>query len=141
MIFDKQSLLSDAQAVTVTDVSHVLDLGAAGTPPGGAAPLSRDLGHSRVPLAVQVVESFAGLTSLAVALQAADEPGFAAPVTVLQSAAVPVAELAAGYLFTLDWLPRGSDRRYLRLRYLVAGGPATAGRLTAGVVAGLQANP
>lgn len=142
MIFDAQNLLSDRQAITVTAPSgNLLDLGATGRPLGGAVPLERDLGRSRVPLAVQVVESFAGLTSLSVAVQVADDAGFSDPVTVLESGAVPAAALQAGYLFTLDWLPRGSDRRYLRLLYTVAGGAATAGRVSAGVVAGLQQNP
>jgi hypothetical protein len=142
MIFDAQNLLSDGQAITVTAPSgNVLDLGATGTPLGGAAPLERDLGRSGVPLAVQVTESFAGLTSLAVAVQVSDDAGFSAPVTVLESGAVPAAELQAGYLYTRDWLPRGSDRRYLRLLYTVAGSAASAGRVTAGVVAALQQNP
>lgn len=142
MIFDKQSLFSENQPVTASAASaNLIDLGAPGTPLGGAVPLKRDLGRSRVPLAVQVTEDFAGLASLKVAVQVSDDPGFAAPVTVLESGAVPVAELKAGHLLNLDWLPRGSDRRYLRLHYTVAGGPASAGRITAGLVTAQQQNP
>ncbi|SMF64667.1 hypothetical protein SAMN06265365_12332 [Tistlia consotensis] len=140
MIFDKQCLLSDDQRVTTTAVSDVLDLGARGTPHGGAAPLARDVGTSAVPIAVLVTEDFTGPTSLQVAVEVDDDAGFGAPATLVSSRAVPVAELKAGFVFNLDRLPRGSDRRYLRLQYLMVGSGST-GRLTAGIVAGLQQNP
>lgn len=142
MIFDRQNLFSDDQAVAASaPSSNVVDLGVPGRPHGGAAPLARDLGRSEVPLAVLVTEDFASLTSLTVTLEGADDAGFSAPVTLLQSAAVPAAELKAGYRFALDRLPAGTSRRYLRLSYAVAGSAATAGRITAGLVAALQQNP
>ena len=42
----------------------------------------------------------------------------------------------AGYQVKLDYIPRGTDERYLRLNYAVATGPFTAGTIKAGVVWG-----
>ena len=147
MIFDTQSLFSDAQAITATAAStNIIDLGATGTasngPDGGAAPLSWDMGKGmKVPLRIQVVEDFATLTSLRVAVQVDTTESFASPTTVLETEAVPAAELTTGYVFALDSLPLTTDQRYVRLNYRVTGPAATAGRITAGVTAGNQTNP
>jgi hypothetical protein len=142
MIFDKQGLFSDAQAITASAASsNVIDLGTTGTPVGGAAALSRDMGRSMVPILIQVVEDFATLTSLKVAVQVDTVENFASPETVLESEAIPVADLVAGYIFNIDKLPRRTDQRYVRLYYTVAGSNATAGKVTAGVVTAQQQNP
>ena len=147
MIFDTQILFSDAQAVTTTAAStNVVDLGANGTvsngSDGGAAPLTKDMGKGmKVPLRIQVVENFATLTSLRVAVQVDTVENFASPTTVLETEAVPVADLTTGYVFALDSFPLKTDQRYVRLNYSVTGPAATAGRITAGVTAGNQTNP
>ncbi|MGP1257198.1 MAG: Bbp16 family capsid cement protein [Kiloniellales bacterium] len=147
MIFDSQTLFSDAQAIATTAAStNVVDLGANGTasngPDGGAAPLIKDMGKGmKVPLRIQVVEDFATLTSLRVAVQVDTVENFASPTTVLETEAVPVADLTAGYVFALDSFPLKTDQRYVRLNYSVTGTAATAGRITAGVTAGNQTNP
>jgi hypothetical protein len=60
MIFDMQTLLSDAQAITATAAStNIIDLGPIN------AGFARDIGKGRhIPLRVQVVEAFNNLTSL-----------------------------------------------------------------------------
>jgi hypothetical protein len=139
MIFDEQTLLSNQQAITATAAStNVIDLGATGTVIGAAGALPRDIGKGvRIPLRVQVTEAFNNLTSLQVALQVAAASDFASSKTV-KSITVPVADLKAGKVVEIDYVPRGTDQRYLRLNYTVTGTAPTAGKVTAGIVAGHQ---
>lgn len=142
MIFDRTTQYSNGQAVTATAAStNVIDHLAAGIPYGSSTAVARDLGTGpEVPLLVQVTETFAGLTSLQVSYQTSDTENFAAPETVVSTAAVPVAELKAGYQFAIAQIPFKARKRYSRLNYTVAG-TGTAGKLTAGVVAAVQKNP
>lgn len=143
MIFDAQSKFSKAQAVTASAAStNVIDLGAAGTPYGSSTALSRDQGiGEKVPLRIQVVAPFATLTSLKVAVQTSVDEAFTSPITVLETEAIVAASLVAGYQFNIDSFPLKTSARYVRLYYTVAGSNATAGAITAGVVAANQQNP
>lgn len=144
MIFDATTLFSNAQAVTATAAStNIIDLGATGTVFGGAAALTRDIGKGReIAIRASVVESFNNLTSLTIGIETDDNAGFSSPKTVWNSPAYTVADLAAGAKLLLpDELPVGTDERYLRLKYTVAGTAPTLGRITAGVTAGNQTNP
>ena len=71
MIFSLNQLFSNDQAITATAVStNVIDLGVAGTPVHGAAPLHNDKGlGTAVPVLIQVTEAFTLLTSLTVTLE------------------------------------------------------------------------
>lgn len=142
MIFDSTALFSDAQAVTATAAStNLIDLKANGTVYGAAAALSRDLGKGNdVPILVQVVETFATLTSLTVTVETDDNASFSSAKTAWTSPAIPAATLVAGYKFPINCLPFGTDERYVRLKYTVAGTDATAGKITAGIVAAVQTN-
>lgn len=135
MIFDQQSLLSDAQAITATAVStNVIDLGPI------RAGVARDIGKGKqIPLLVQVVETFNTLTSLTVALQVDDNEAFGSPKTVWSSV-VALADLKAGKVIIPEYIPRGTDERYLRLNYTVTGTAPTLGKVTAGVTMGNQSN-
>lgn len=138
MIFDKQTLLSDAQAVTVTAVStNVIDLGPIKTG------IVRDIGKGKqIPLLVQVVEAFtaAGAATLTVSLQTDDNEAFSSAKTVWTSPAIALADLVAGKVIIPEYIPRGTNERYMRLNYAVATGPMTAGKITAGVTLGNQSN-
>ena len=141
MIIDNSLLLSDAQAVTASDASaNVIDLGTTGTPYGASAALLRDLGRGpEVDLAVTVTQAFAGLTSLQVSVQVS--PDNATWTTVSSGAVVPLASLVAGYQFKVPGsIEEGVNVRYLRLYYTVGGSNATAGKITAAVVASRQTN-
>ncbi|GHC97636.1 Bbp16 family capsid cement protein [Novosphingobium pokkalii] len=141
MIIDNSLLLSDAQAVTASAASaNVIDLGTTGTPYGANAALLRDLGRGpEVDLAVTVTQAFAGLTSLQVSVQVS--PDNATWTTVSSGAVVPLASLAAGYQFKVPGsIEEGVNARYLRLYYTVGGSNATAGKITAAVVASRQTN-
>lgn len=133
MILDRQTLFSDRQAITATAGStDQIDLS-----PRGMG-IVRDVGAgSNLPVLIQVVETFNNLTSLTVSIQVDEDSAFGSPKTVAVSPAIPLASLVAGYNFpALDYIPRGSDERYLRLLYTVAGTAPTAGRITAGIIMG-----
>ncbi|SDL07475.1 hypothetical protein SAMN05428953_12657 [Mesorhizobium muleiense] len=138
MILDQQTLLSDAQAITVTAVStNVIDLGPI------ASGLVRDIGKGKpIPLLIQVTEAFAaaGAGTLTFALQVDNDVAFGSPTTVWTSAAIGKAELIPGKVIIPEFIPRGTNERYMRLSYTVATGPMTAGKVTAGVTMGNQSN-
>lgn len=136
MIFDSTNLFSDAQAVTASAAStNVIDLGATDTPKHAANAITRDLGKGNtIALRIQVVTAFATLTSLKVGVQMDTVENFASAETVLESPAIVLASLVAGYVFPIQWVPRGVNQRYMRLYYTVAGSNATAGAVTAGLV-------
>lgn len=131
MIFDLTNKFSSEQAVTATAAStNVVDLGVT----------SRDIGIGEViPVWVGVDVDFAGLTSLQVSVQTDDAENFASAVTVVQTGAVLLADLKAGYEFAIQSIPKNALGRYVRVNYTVVG-TGTAGTITAGVTAGNQQN-
>jgi hypothetical protein len=123
MLFDKELVLSDAQAITVTAVStnthdnHGADLGR-GEP---------------MQVTFLITESFAatGAGTLTISLLTDDNTGFSSAQTVWTSTALALAALTAG-TFIYAALPPGVER-YLRANYGVGTGPMTAGKITAAV--------
>ena len=141
MILDTQTMFSDDQAITASAAStNILDLGASATPTGAAAAISRDLGKSMVPILIQVTTAFATNTSLKVSIQTDDNTGFSSAATALETEAIAVATLVAGYKFVINWAPYTVNERYLRLYYTIAGSNASAGNITAGISMGNQTN-
>ena len=134
MIFDTQSMFSDAQAITATARStNVIDLGAVDTPKHAVGPITRDLGRGRpVELAVQVVEAFNTLTSLTIALQVDNDVAFGSPKTVM-TLSVPLAGLTLGARLPPFYIPEGVDERYVSFLYTVVGTNPTLGKITAGL--------
>lgn len=132
MILDNQTLLSNAQAITADAGStNQIDLSPR------ASGLVRDIGPGKpIPLLVQVVEAFNNLTSIVVSVQTDEDSAFGSPTTVASTGAIPLASLVAGYQFNLDYVPRGTKERYMRLYYDITGTAPTAGKITAGVVHG-----
>lgn len=141
MIFDKTLLFSDAQAITADAAStNVVDLRAAGTVYGAAAALTKDIGKGQaIPLLVQVVEAFNTLTSLTITVQCDSVENFASPKNVV-SQTIALADLVAGKTVSLVAVPPGVDERYMRIYYDVTGTDPTAGKITAGIVHGVQTN-
>lgn len=129
MLFDAKALMSNQQVITANAAStDVIDRGD-----------TKDVGRdASIPLCVQVTESFNNLTSLAISIQTDSVSGFGSAVT-LATVTVPLADLKAGYQLPVITLPRGV-KRYVRMNYTVAGTAPTTGKVTAGVVAGVQTN-
>lgn len=144
MILDDTLVFSDAQAITATAGStNVIDLGAAGTAYGHSAALRRDIGiGTSIPILITVVEAFNNLTSVTVALQVDDNAAFSSPKTVASSSAVPLADVnAVGKQINFPAeVPEGTDERYMRLLFTLAGVAPTTGKITAAIVAGRQTN-
>lgn len=129
MLFDKKLLMSQAQVITATAAStDVIDRGDV-----------KDVGRAGdIPLCVQVVEAFNTLTSLTIELQTDDNSAFSSP-RALSTHVVPLADLKLGYQIPVITLPQKTER-YLRFNYTVTGTAPTLGKVTAGVVAGVQTN-
>jgi hypothetical protein len=140
MIFDAQSMFSDAQAITGDAAStNIIDFGAPGTPMHAKAAITQDIGRGRdVPIRIQVVTAFNTLTSLNVIIEVDNDVSFGS-AKVLTTTNVALAALVAGYVLPVSNLPRGADERYMRVRYDVVGTDPTAGAITAGFVFGNEA--
>lgn len=141
MIFDQTLLFSDAQAITATAAStNIVDTLATGTVYGAAAALSKDIGKgNRIPINIQVVEAFNNLTSLTIDIQTAAAEGFGSPKTVV-SQTIAAADLIAGKVSTLHFVPAGTDERFVRVNYTVTGTAPTTGKVSAGIVVAQQTN-
>lgn len=135
MIFDRQTLLSDAQVITATGPStNVINLGPI------KQGLTRDIGKGEpIPFLMQVVENFNNLTSLTVTIQTDDNEAFSTPKAVIATT-LPLADLRAGKIIPPSHIPRGTDELYLRLLYTVTGTAPTTGRITAGFTAGVPSH-
>lgn len=141
MLFDKQNMFSDAQAIT-TGVQVSTDK--VDTQGGSFISVTSDnLGNTPVKDAgrapavdvdILVVETFTVGTSLQVGLVADDDPALGSPTVLATSAVIAEAVLKAGYRFRLS-LPPGiavADR-YLGLQFTTVG-THTTGKITAGIV-------
>lgn len=129
MLFDAKLLMSSAQAIVATAVStDTIDRGD-----------TKDVGRGGdIPILVQVVEAFNTLTSLTIELQTDDNSAFSTPRSLF-SVVVPLADLKLGYQVPVITLPQKTER-FLRMNYTVTGTVPTLGKVTAGVVAGVQTN-
>lgn len=129
MLLDQQAIFSSAQAITATAVStNVIDTGS-----------SRDVGkYGQIPMLIQVVEAFNTLTSLTVTVQTDDNSAFSSATDVL-TMVIPLASLVVGYKSPVIVLPMKMER-YIRLNYTVTGTAPTTGKVTAGIVGGVQTN-
>lgn len=141
MIIDNQALFSDAQAITVTAGStNTIDF-------GPVSPLVKNLDFGKgedVSLLVQVVTAFTSTTgdgTLAISLELDSTETFT-PDRSIPLRTFTQAELVAGAQIWHDELPRGIKYQYGRLKYTVGGtdGAFLTGKITAGIVAGVQSN-
>lgn len=141
-MLDKQNLMCDQQAVTVTAVStNSIDL-QGGTPGFTSDTLGNtvdnDPGKSpELDILITVTEQFtaAGAATLTVGLITDDSAALGSPTTLMTSAAIGKATLVPGYRFRLS-LPPGNAAadKFLGLQFTVATGPMTAGKITAGLI-------
>lgn len=139
MIFSAFQLFSDNQAITVTAVStNVLDTLATGIPAHAFSALEKDLGKGvPVPISIQVTEVFDLLTSLTIELQVDDNEAFAS-AKVVATEVILLADLIVGKRTGFQYLPKGTDERYMRLNFIVTGTTATTGQIHAGIVSSLD---
>lgn len=126
MLLDNQNLFSDSQAITESAVSDNVVQMSKGI-------IDEVSFGSAIPLLVQVVEDFAGATSLKVDIETSETSNFAQS-KVLASSSAPAADLKAGFKFPIVFIPAG-NLGYMRLKYTPEGTP-TKGKITAAIVAG-----
>ncbi len=127
MLLDQQNIFSEAQAIKSTKASdNVIKM----TPAGQLKEVAYG---TPKPLLFQVVETFEGATSVKVAVETSETADFSAKVTLTETAAIPGANLVAGYRFPILQVPAG-NLGYMRAYYIVDG-TATAGKITAGIIA------
>lgn len=129
MILDSHLELSNKQAVTATaESTNTIDFTQKAPDLGGAP--------TRLYAVMTVSETFAGLTSLTLALQHSnlENSGF---TTALAGEAIPLAGLKAGAQYVLPLPMR--HKRFVRGQYTV-NGAASAGKVSLHIVSGLQLN-
>jgi len=127
MLYDKENLFSENQAITADAASTNVVCLAKGQ-------LKEVAFGTPIPLRIQVTETFATLTSLEIKVQTATDAAFTTPITLATTGAIAAADLVAGYVAPINYVPKG-NKGYLRLYYDVTGSSATAGKITAGIVA------
>lgn len=134
MILDKNLTLCDAQAITATAISHVIQWPAMGIVPFETTAIARNLGAgNEIPVLIQVVEDFATLTSLTITMETSAAAALTSSTVLYSSGAIPAASLVAGFRLPMRWLPDATMLEYFGLRFTVAGSSATAGKITAAV--------
>ena len=67
-------------------------------------------------------------------MQTATDEVFTTPVDLASTGSIAAASLKTGYVAPINFIPKG-NLGYLRLYYDVTGNSATAGKITAGIVA------
>jgi len=131
MILDRNTLVSNAQAVTATAVStDTIDLGAL-----------RDIGTGTKISAfvtVDVAATAAGAATVTFAVITSANADLSSATTLYTTSAIGKATLVAGYKVFDITIPRQLLSRYLGLNYTVATGPLTAGAFTGGFVVDMQ---
>ncbi|MCP4372968.1 MAG: hypothetical protein GY797_33405 [Deltaproteobacteria bacterium] len=129
MLKDKNTMMSDDQAVTATAAStDYIDALSAGNALG-----------KQLWLDVRVKTSFTagGSATMTIALQTDDNSSFSSATTLWSVVTVAVASLVAGLKYRIP-IPFGAER-YLRMNYTVATGPMTAGAIDAAIVHDIDA--
>lgn len=129
MILDKQTLLSNAQAITADAASeNIYNTGSAADAGAGAS----------LKVFAVVDTTFDNLTSMNIILQSHDDDAFGAQRTHW-SVPVLLAGLTAGTKLQLPDVP-ANCQQYLRLYYDVVGTNPSAGAITAGFILEDQVN-
>lgn len=126
MILDKQTELSNAQAITASAASsNQLDLG-----PNGPFGSSGGVGPEPLVFNIDTTFTAAGAATLTVQLRSSNNANMSSPTIHSVSDAIPVASLVAGSKFPFKPNIPQDAKRYLDVNYVVATGPFTAGAIS-----------
>ncbi len=138
MILSAEQTLSDDQNLTSTGAStNYIDLGATGTPVGGAAALSRDIGKGNpIEILIQLTADAEGTS-----------PVMKCDIEVDDNASFSSATVAGTATFTggvagdqvIRMLPLGVNERYMRINYTLSG-TSPDYTVTSAVTLGVQTN-
>ncbi len=128
MLLDLESIFSNSQTITSsTESENVVKMAST------QHNLTEVSFGVPVPLLIQVEEAFAGCSSVQVEVQTSATEDFSSAVTLVKTDTIAVGDLVSGYKFPINYIPKG-NLGYMRLYYTVSG-TASAGTITAGVVA------
>ena len=121
MLLDSQNLFCENQEITSGEIysQNIINFG------------KNDV--SFVPVVVQAVTDFTGLSNLEVVFETSDSSDFSNSVILAQSS-LNQDVLKAGATFPITFLPKG-NKGFMRLKFVVQGSETT-GKITSGVVAG-----
>ena len=141
MIFSAEQIFSDDQVITADAIStNVIDLGVGATPYGAKAAIVHDIGKGvEIPILIQVTTAFASNTDLQITVEVSAAAALTSSV-VLADQTIVLADLVIGKQFSARVLPNDATLRYLGIRYNIGGSDATLGKITAGIVMGVQNN-
>jgi hypothetical protein len=149
MMYDKQHLMAENQDLSQNTGNYLglgsIDLGTAGTDGLGNTVVA-DFGRgSHVEVVGIVTAAFTSAGSTATVqmqLVMADDDALSSNLTVIaETAAIVVTALVVGYQWKLRCVPQGITKRYLGVRFVIAGETTTAGTATAFLCADRQSNP
>jgi len=133
MILDTENLFSDSQLLTVTTPStNLIDMGDDDAKIQSFVERESDI-------IAQVDVALTGGTSLKVQVQVDDDVAFGSPTLLFESAAVPAAQLIAGFQFRIGKVPPHTSEQHMRLNYVIVGAFG-AGSIVAGFVLDRQTN-
>jgi hypothetical protein len=137
MILDKQNMLSEAQAVTASAVStNTIDLS-----------LARDIAAGEdlsIFVAVDEAATASGSATVDFQVISSAAANLGSPTVLSATGPIGKAELTLGRKLIELKVPRAVllaqpvGQRYLGIQYVVATGPLTAGKFTAGIVVDFQ---
>jgi hypothetical protein len=136
MLMDKQTLFSEAQAITATAAStNHIDLGVA-----------RNIGvGENLYLVLTVTEAFTDSGSdstVTPSLETDEDDGFATALATIRTydTLPALSPVGTKKIYRLDPVNDiGTYKQFLRLKYTVAGGNLSTGKITAGLVVGVEA--
>lgn len=128
---DLQNMFWDNVAITASALSSVIDMGNISAVDVNGNPVLADSGQAPLFIECRVGTTFLTCTSVQIQVEQSANSDGSSGTVLLQTAAIAVASLIAGYKFALGSLPAGMTQRYLVLNAVVAGSNATAGKLTA----------
>lgn len=124
MYLDRELEFSDSQVVTVTAAStDLIDLQDADRQVGEGEPIY-------LVIQVDVTATAAGAATVDFQLETDDAVGFPSATILFSTGATAIAGLTAGTTVAVVAVPHNSEQ-FLRLRYVVATGPLTAGSFSA----------
>ena len=119
MIIDALNTFFSAQSLAANATSEGIDLGEGGT------------GAGCLPLLIQVTQGATGAGTAKLTFEASNTKDFTVVTELASTAAVPAADLKAGYRFSIRMLPK-SSLRWVRAKLTVAG--LTGGKIEVALV-------
>lgn len=137
-LLDSLNEFSDAQAVTASAISNVIDLLPAAIGGNTVTDLGAQ-GELYLTILVQTTVTSGGSATVTFSLESDSTADLATSATVhWTSAAIAKATLVAGYEVITMKLPQGAYERYLGVRYTVATADLTAGKFDAFLHTGID---